>query len=74
MAKQFDEREVWTHTGRQPHHHLDANGVLRKCWHECRSLLVTWQFWIGVTLSFPIEHFLWERVPPFSYIARLIGM
>lgn len=62
------------HDHNQPHYHKDEKGVLVKCYHECRSLLTDWKFILGVTLSFPIEHFIWEHVWPFSLITKLMGL
>ncbi len=56
------------------HTHKDENGVLVKCYHKCRNVLTDYAFWIGITVSYPIEHFLWEKVPGFSHIAQLMGM
>lgn len=56
------------------HHHFDQQGVLIKCYHECKSLLTDWRFFAGITLSFPLEHFLWEKVWPFSWITAAMGL
>ena len=50
------------------HTHTDERGVAIKCYHACKNLLSDIKFWIGVTISFPLEHFLWERVWPFYII------
>lgn len=55
------------------HTHIDSKGHLHKCLHECKNQMSTPSFWVLFTLSFPIEHLLW-KLPPFSYIANLIGM
>lgn len=55
------------------HYHKDASGFLHKCYHKCRSLF-TWQFFAGITLSFPIEHALWTKVWPFHVIAEMLGL
>jgi hypothetical protein len=26
------------------------------------------------TLGFPVEHFMWERIPPLAWIAGVIGI
>lgn len=64
-----------------PHHHKDENGFLRECYHVCGNgltsvaeTLKSIPFWVGVTVSYPFEHFLWEHVPVFSHIAHWIGM
>jgi hypothetical protein len=56
------------------HDHTDSKGIIHKCYHECREVFAQWGFWIGVTVSFPIEHFIWEKVPPFKYLTTLIGL
>lgn len=60
-----------THT--HSHVHRDADGFLHRCYHKCRSLL-SWQFFAGLTLSFPIEHALWTKVTPFMQIAEFLGL
>jgi hypothetical protein len=37
-------------------------------------LLTNWQFWLGVTLTFPLEHVLWERVWPLYHITHWLGV
>lgn len=56
------------------HTHVDERGFVVKCYHNCRSLLTNWQFWLGVTLTFPIEHALWEKVWPFKLLTDWIGL
>jgi hypothetical protein len=58
-------------TEQQAHYHKDEHGVLVKCYHKCRNVLTDYAFWIGITVSYPLEHFLWERVPPFSWLIGL---
>lgn len=64
-----------------PHYHKDEDGILRQCYHVCgnglnnvRKTLLSPAFWIGITVSYPFEHLLWERVPGFSHIAHFLGM
>ncbi len=57
-----------------PHTHIAENGMLVKCYHHCKGVLAAPAFWIGVTVSYPFEHLLWERVPPFSWIAHYLGI
>lgn len=54
------------------HTHTDERGALVKCYHQCVALLTNWQFWLGLTLGFPLEHYLWTKVWPFYEISRLI--
>lgn len=55
------------------HVHRDSDGFLHRCYHKCRSIF-TWQFFAGLTLSFPIEHALWTKVTPFVQIAEFLGL
>lgn len=32
------------------------------------NILSSPQFWLGITFTFPIEHFLWTQVWPFSWL------
>jgi len=55
------------------HYHV-KNGFFVKCYRQCRSTLLSGTFWIGLTVSYPFEHWLWEKVWPFSIIGHfLIG-
>lgn len=56
------------------HTHEDEHGILVKCYHSTRNILKDYAFWIGVTVSFPIEHFIWTKLPGFSYIAEHLGL
>ena len=56
-----------------PHTHLNEQGIAVKCYHECKSVLTDWKFMIGVTVSFPIEHALWE-LSPLRHITHWLGM
>lgn len=49
-------------------------GLFAKCYHTGRELLLNWRFWLGLTMGFPLEHMLWEHVPPFNWIAKYLGM
>lgn len=55
------------------HLHRSPDGFLHRCYHKCRSIF-TWQFFAGLTLSFPIEHALWTKVTPFVQIAEFLGL
>lgn len=55
------------------HHHRGVRGFVVACYHDGRSLLVQRAFWIGITLGFPIEHFIWEHVPPFSWLMHALS-
>jgi hypothetical protein len=58
----------------KPHYHKDERGVLVRCYHGTKSLLTDFRFWIGVTVSFPLEHALWTKVPGFSHLAEWLGL
>lgn len=58
----------------KPHTHKNEYGVLVKCYHKCKSILFEPAFWIGMTISFPFEHFLWTKVPVFKHITALMGL
>ena len=46
------------------HTHTDESGKLVKCYHECVNMLKSYSFWIGVTISFPLEHLIWGKILP----------
>lgn len=56
------------------HFHKDENGTLIKCYHSVKTFVVDWKFWASMTLSFPIEHFIWEKVWPFNSISVWLGL
>jgi hypothetical protein len=55
------------------HYHAAGNGIFVRCFHTSRALLTNWQFWAGLTLGFPLEHALWERVWPLSLVTKWLG-
>ncbi len=63
-----NSKSFWYHT------HLDEYGVLRKCYHRCKTLLTKWEFYAGITFSFPLEHLLWEKVWPFNLLTKWLGL
>lgn len=56
------------------HEHTDPQGFVHRCWHSCQNILTNWQFWAGLTLGFPVEHFIWERVYPLYLISHWLGL
>ena len=56
------------------HSHVDSRGYLHQCYHMCRNLLTQWQFWLGLTMGFPLEHLLWEKVWPFKLLTQWWGL
>lgn len=58
----------------EPHYHRNQQGKLVACYHVCRSVFLSPGFWWGTTLSFPIEHYLYTKVWPFTLITKLLGL
>ena len=56
------------------HYHQTKEGLLVRCYHSSRALLTNWQFWAGMTLGFPVEHLIWEKLWPFSLVTRWFGL
>ena len=56
------------------HTHKDEQGLLIRCYHQTKNLLGSWQFYIGITLSFPFEHALYTYVWPFNLISKWMGL
>lgn len=56
------------------HTHVDEVGRVVKCYHETKSILTSGSFWLGITFSFPLEHFLYEKVWPFTLITQFLGL
>jgi hypothetical protein len=36
--------------------------------------VLSWGFWIGLTIGFPLELFLWEKVWPFARLTSVLGL
>jgi hypothetical protein len=57
------------------HTHLTEDGILIKCYHKSKSAVFTAFMWfLGITASFPIEHFIWEKIWPFKEISQFLGL
>lgn len=64
------------------HYHEDRQGKLHKCFHVCRNLFTSWQFWVGTVfvnivnnvIWFPFEHSLWDNVGFLHAFARMVGV
>ena len=54
------------------HTHINEQGLLIKCYHQCKIVFFNWQFWAGLTMGFPLEHLLWEKVWPFNMITEFL--
>lgn len=56
------------------HYHKDSDGFFHACYHRTRGVLANWQFWMGMTVGYPFEHYVWEHVRPFTDIMRWLGL
>jgi hypothetical protein len=56
------------------HYHKSRSGSLVECYHTCKSILTDYKFWLGTTFGFPLEHWLWEKVWPFTLLTELLGL
>lgn len=56
------------------HYHIDEDGFLVRCYHGSKSILGNWRFWAGLTLGFPFEHLLWEKLWPFKILTVWLGL
>lgn len=62
--------------GPDPHFHVNKLGVLEACYHRCRE--INWRT-LGVsffmfTCSFPVEHYLWEKLWPLYLVTKWMGI
>jgi hypothetical protein len=59
-----------------PHTHVTPDGLIVRCYHKCRSLDYKAAIWfvIGTTVGFPLEHFLYEKVWPFTLLTKFLGL
>ena len=56
----------------EEHYHRDDRGFLHACYHKAKTNYVG--FFVGMTVSFPFEHYLYEKVWPFTLITKwLLG-
>lgn len=60
------------HDPEAKHVHVDEKGVWHWCYHQCKNVITAWQFWLGVTVSFPVEHLIWEKIWPFYLLTDLL--
>lgn len=56
------------------HARAKARGWLAKGSSATRKYLTQPSFWLGTLLSFPIEHFIWEKIWPFDVLTKLLGL
>lgn len=57
-----------------PHYHKTNEGFLVQCYHKSRNALFSFSFWIGLTIGFPLEHLLWEKIWPFTILTHWMGL
>jgi len=55
------------------HYHITSTGKVVECYHVCKSTLLSFGFWIGMTLGYPLEHWLWEHTF-LNKLLTLIGL
>lgn len=64
------------------HHVQDGNGqdvgFFVKCYHKTKigfkDTLGSTAFWIGMTLGYPLEHYLWEHLWPFMLLTKWMSV
>lgn len=60
-----------------PHFHRDERGILVRCYHRTKPLHALLWFLLGTTVTYPLEHLLWEgwllHHWPFSLLHELLG-
>lgn len=59
---------------RKYHTHTTEEGLLVRCYHSSKNTMLSTSFWLGVTLSFPLEHYLYEKVWPFTLVTAWLGL
>jgi hypothetical protein len=63
-------------TPQAPHYHLTEQGILVKCYHKT-SVFVKHpvvSFVLGTMISFPLEHWIYEKCYPFTLITKFLGL
>ncbi len=65
----------------EPHVHIAPDGTEIECYHPMDKIkkaggdiLTDWKFWLGMTIGFPFEHFLWTKVWPLYEITEALGL
>jgi len=58
----------------KPHYHTTEDGWLVQCYHKSRAAVLSLGFWVGLTIGFPLEHLLWEKVWPFKLFTHWMGL
>lgn len=55
-----DCNKLWPDLQEAHHHHRTSTGAVVACYHKSKNLLLSFEFWVGTTIGFPIEHAIWE--------------
>ena len=50
------------------------SAILASLHRQLKTSVFSLSFWLGLTLGFPFEHFLWEHVWPFKLLTRFLGL
>jgi hypothetical protein len=58
----------------KPHTHTTEEGLIVRCYHKSKATFLSAGFWLGLTMGFPLEHFLWQKLWPFTIITNLLGL
>ena len=60
------------------HKHVDRQGAMHECWHECTTEMKRPAFWalnaLLTMLLFPFEHALYTHVIPFTWLTKFLGL
>ncbi len=56
------------------HFHTSESGILHRCFHNCRNVLTSWQLWLGMTIRFPFEHYIYTKIWPFKLLTGFLGL
>ena len=57
------------------HYHRTEDGFFVRCYHAAsKSILTNWKFWAVLLISFPVEHYIWTKVYPFTLFAGFLGL
>jgi len=51
-----------------------ARTLFGRGWRRLRTFLLNPSFWLGVSLSFPLEHFFWEKLWPMCLLTKFLGL
>jgi hypothetical protein len=55
-------------------HYHKVGTKLVECYHQYKPLNMIGSFMFGITVSFPFEHLLWEKVAPFCWLTKWLGL